>query len=65
MKGRYKFDDAQKGIKGTPVAITDEDFERAFALLRLNPFSDSLTAQNNQALPPSPLFGFLEPLVKT
>lgn len=59
MKRRYTFDDAQKGIKGTPVVATDEDFERALALLKLDPFSDSSTAQTDPALPPSPLAGVL------
>lgn len=46
-------DKAQKGIKGTPVVLTDEDFERALALLRLNPFSDSLTGQTDPASLPA------------
>jgi len=51
MKRRYTFDDAQKGIKGTPVVLTDADFERALALLRLNPFSAPSTGQIDPALP--------------
>jgi hypothetical protein len=53
MKRRYTFDDAQKGIKGTPVVLTEADFERALALLRLNPFSDSSTAQIDPASLPA------------
>jgi hypothetical protein len=56
MKPKYGnswLDAAQKGIKGTPVVLTDVDFERALALLRLNPFSDSSTGQTDPALPPA------------
>lgn len=51
-------DKEQSGIKGTAV-LTDDDFERALALLRLNPFGDSSKAQTDPALPPSPLAGVL------
>jgi hypothetical protein len=51
-------DKAQRG-KGTPVVLTDDDFERALALLRLNPFSESSKAQTDPALPPSPFAGVL------
>ena len=57
MKRRYTFDDAQKGIKGTPVPI-DSDTEALCGWMLLQggvitplELNDSSTAQTDPALP--------------
>lgn len=42
MKRRFTFEDAQKGIKGTPVPVDLDDHGTRFWLNELG-FSDSLT----------------------
>jgi len=59
MKRRYTFDDAQKGVKGTPVPV-DSDTEALCGWMLLQSgvitpleLNDSSTAQTDPVLPPA------------
>lgn len=52
MKRRFTFDDAQKGIKGTPVPVDLDDEGTRFFLNELG-FTDSSTAQTDPASLPA------------
>lgn len=52
MKRRFTFDDAQKGIKGTPVPVDLDDEGARFFLNELG-FNAPSTAQTDPASPPA------------
>ena len=52
MKRRYTFQDAQKGIKGTPVPVDLDDHGTRFWLKELG-FTDSSTGQTDPASLPA------------